>query len=231
MTAYHPTLAAPVLVRARDIWKSYDSGRIPVLQGVDLEVRTGETVALCGASGSGKSTLLNILGGLDSPCNGDVAIDGTTVRTQKQRTGLLRNSAGFVFQLHNLIPDLTLMENCLVPALAAGRTPKQVSSRIMELLEVTGIAHRANRPVQELSGGERQRAALCRALVNRPRLLLADEPTGSLDEENGSRILQLLLDLAKQEKATLILATHDRRLAESCSRLLLIRDGRFVHDH
>lgn len=212
------------------MWKSYDAGRIRVLQGIDLAVGAGETVALCGASGSGKSTLLNILGGLDSPDRGDVHVEGHPIRTPDQRTHLLRHTVGFVFQLHNLIPDLTLRENCLIPALAAGRRPREVEDRVRELLDATGIAHRIDRPVQELSGGERQRAALCRALVNRPRLVLADEPTGSLDEANGARIFQLLLDLVAREKATLIVATHDRALADACGRLVLVRDGRLTHD-
>lgn len=224
------TPASNTLIHARGIWKSFDRGRITVLQGIDLQVRSGETVALCGASGSGKSTLLNILGGLDSPEHGDVTIDGRSIKTPNERTALLRHTVGFVFQLHNLIPDLTLRENCLVPALAAGRSPAQVNDRIMHLLEATGIGERANRPVQELSGGERQRAALCRALVNKPRIVLADEPTGSLDEQNGARVFELLLDLVQRENATLILATHDRQLAEKCGRLILVRDGRLAHD-
>lgn len=219
------------LIHARGIWKSFDHGRITVLQGVDLNVEAGETVALCGASGSGKSTLLNILGGLDSPDHGEVKIDGHAIKTPDERTQLLRNTVGFVFQLHNLIPDLTLLENCLVPALAAGRSPAQSRDRIMHLLKATGIDERANRPVQELSGGERQRATLCRALVNKPRIVLADEPTGSLDEQNGQRVFELLLNLVARENATLILATHDRQLAEKCGRLVLVRDGRLAHGH
>jgi ABC-type lipoprotein export system ATPase subunit len=222
-------MTAP-LIQATDLWKSFDGGRIRVLQGVDLTVRTGETVALCGASGSGKSTLLNILGGLDSPDRGEVLIAGQPIRTAAERTALLRHTTGFVFQLHNLIPDLSLLENCLVPALAAGRHPRDVRARIDHLLDATGIDHRTDRPVQELSGGERQRAALCRALVNQPRLLLADEPTGSLDEENGERVFDLLLRMVENENVTLVLATHDRALAERCSRLVLVRDGRIAHD-
>lgn len=218
------------IIHATGLWKSFDRDRIRVLQGVDLTVHAGATVALCGASGSGKSTLLNILGGLDSPDRGEVLVDGASIRTAAERTRLLRHTTGFVFQLHNLIPDLSLRENCLVPALAAGRHPRDVRARIEQLLEATGIAHRIDRPVQELSGGERQRAAVCRALVNQPRLLLADEPTGSLDEENGARILDLLLNLVQREQVTLILATHDRALAERCGRLVLVRDGRIAHD-
>lgn len=225
MTPAHNVAAAPVLL-ARNVWKAYDRGRISVLQGVDLAVREGETVALCGASGSGKSTLLNIFGGLDSPDHGEVLVAGRPVRSARERTALLRHTVGFVFQLHNLIADLTLMENCLIPALAAGRRPAEVRDRIEQLLAATGIAHRSRRPVQELSGGERQRAAVCRALVNRPRIVLADEPTGSLDEENGRRVFDVLLELVAREQATLVLATHDRDLAESCQRLVLVRDGR-----
>jgi ABC-type lipoprotein export system ATPase subunit len=228
LTPQHVSAASVVV--AHNIWKSYDRGRITVLQGVDLSVRQGETVALCGASGSGKSTLLNILGGLDSPDHGEVLVEGKPVRTADERTALLRHTVGFVFQLHNLIGDLTLMENCLVPALAAGRRPADVRDRIMHLLEATGIVHRARRPVQELSGGERQRAAVCRALVNQPHIVLADEPTGSLDLENGRKVFDVLLELVAREQVTLVLATHDRELAESCQRLVLVRDGRLMHD-
>lgn len=231
----HPPVAEDAathgpMIHATGLWKSFDRGRIRVLQGIDLIVRPAETLALCGASGSGKSTLLNILGGLDSPDHGEVFVGGMTIRTAADRTKLLRHTVGFVFQLHNLIADLTLWENCLVPAFAAGVQLQEACARIRRLLELTGIAHRANRRVQELSGGERQRAALCRALVNQPRLLLADEPTGSLDEVNGARVLELLLDLVRRENLTLVLATHDRALAERCRRLVLVRDGRIAHD-
>jgi ABC-type lipoprotein export system ATPase subunit len=225
----NPAAHGPI-IHATGLWKSFDRGRIRVLQGIDLIVRPGETLALCGASGSGKSTLLNILGGLDSPDHGEVLVAGSRIHTADERTRLLRHTVGFVFQLHNLIADLTLRENCLVPALAAGVHPREADARIQRLLALTGIAHRANRRVQELSGGERQRTALCRALVNQPRLLLADEPTGSLDEENGARVFELLLELVRRENLTLVLATHDRALAERCRRLVLVRDGRIVHD-
>jgi len=215
-----------VVIEASNIWKAFDHGRIQVLQGAGLTVHRGETIALCGASGSGKSTLLNIIGGLDAPDEGEVRIHGRIPRTTEDRTRLRRETVGFVFQLHNLIPDLTLVENCLVPALAAGARPRDRLERIHHLLEATGIRHRADRPVQELSGGERQRAAICRALVNEPSIILADEPTGSLDEASGRQVLDLLFDLVARDAATLVMATHDRAVAERCDRIVVMRDGR-----
>jgi ABC-type lipoprotein export system ATPase subunit len=219
-----------VVLSASDVHKSFDGGRISVLRGVSLKVRAGESVALCGTSGSGKSTLLNILGGLDIPDTGTVEMGRRRIATAAERTWALRHTVGFVFQLHNLIPDLTLEENCLIPALATGGSLEEARERVNGLLEATGIAHRATRPVQQLSGGERQRAALCRALVNRPAVLLADEPTGSLDESNGAKVLELMFGLMATEATTLVVATHDRSVAEACSRLVVIRNGLIDHD-
>jgi ABC-type lipoprotein export system ATPase subunit len=139
---------------------------------------------------------------------------------------LLRHEVGFVFQLHNLIPDLTLQENCLLPTVAAGTNRRDAKARLMQLTERTGLADRLDQTIQKLSGGERQRTALCRALMNRPRILLADEPTGSLDEHTSRQVFELLLELVAIERITLVMATHDRALAEKCDRLIEMRDGR-----
>jgi ABC-type lipoprotein export system ATPase subunit len=141
---------------------------------------------------------------------------------------LLRHEIGFVFQLHNLIPDLTLEENCLIPSVAAGTPREEARARLSLLAERTGLAHRLKQPIQKLSGGERQRTALCRALMNRPGILLADEPTGSLDERTSAQIFDLLGDLVAAEGITLVMATHDRALAERCNRLVEMRDGRVL---
>ncbi|MDR3725382.1 MAG: ABC transporter ATP-binding protein [Terracidiphilus sp.] len=223
MTTFKTPAAA---IRMEDVWMSYDDGAIAVLNGVDLEVAHGETVALCGPSGCGKSTLLHMAGGFDRPDKGTVAVNGSDLSQRKDMVSFLRHEVGFVFQLHNLIPDLTLEENCLLPAIAAGTDRRTAKERLEQLAHQTGIGHRLEQRIQKLSGGERQRAALCRALMNRPQILLADEPTGSLDERTGGAIFQLLLDLARTEGVTLLMATHDRALAASCDRVVEMHDGR-----
>ena len=215
-----------IVVQARAVSKSYDSGRIPVLRDVSLTVRRGELVALWGASGSGKSTLLHLLGGLDVPDRGELLVCGLDPRAEAGRLALRRHQLGFVFQLHNLIPDLTVEENLRVPALAVGRPRRETAARVRELAAQVGLGHRLGHRIQDLSGGERQRTAICRALMNAPRLLLADEPTGSLDETTGATVFALLKDLAERSAITVILATHERRFAEACHRIIRVRDGR-----
>jgi ABC-type lipoprotein export system ATPase subunit len=218
-----------IVLRTEDVWKSYDDGAIPVLKGVDFEVAAGETVALCGPSGCGKSTLLHLFGGLDSPDRGHVSVNGIEVNRHRNPLRLLRHEVGYVFQLHNLIPDLTLAENCLIPTVAAGIDHSTAQARLRQLAERTGLTHRLGQRIQKLSGGERQRTALCRALMNRPQILLADEPTGSLDEHSSGAVFDLLLNLVATEGVTLLMATHDRGLAARCDRLLEMHDGR-VHE-
>ena len=218
--------ASPALVTARDLWKSYDDGRVPVLQGVSLDVRPGEVVALWGASGSGKSTLLHLLGGLDVPDQGTLQVCGYNPVIEADRLELRRRHLGFVFQLHNLIPDLTVVENLRVPALAVNQPAAATDERLRTLTEQVGISHRLAHRIQDLSGGERQRVAICRALMNSPRLLLADEPTGSLDETTGSLVFALLKELAARHGIAVVLATHERRFAEACDRRVHVRDGR-----
>ena len=213
------------MLRAEGIWKSYEGGSIQVLNGVDFEAFPRQTVALCGPSGCGKSTLLHLLGGLDEPDRGRVLVHGSELRS-RGRTQFLRHEVGFVFQLHNLIPDLTLEENCLIPTVAAGTPRKVALARLNEVAERTGLSHRVKQRIQKLSGGERQRTALCRALMNKPGILLADEPTGSLDERTSRQIFDLLLELAHTDGITLVMATHDRGLAAQCDRLVEMRDGK-----
>ncbi|PTX92672.1 ABC transporter ATP-binding protein [Opitutus sp. ER46] len=215
----------PLLVRARHVSKSYDRGRIAVLRDVSLDVRAGELVALWGASGSGKSTLLHLLGGLDVPDRGELAVCDLDPRPEANRIVLRRRRLGFVFQLHNLIPDLTVAENLRVPALAIGTPRAAATARLEQLAGHLGIGHRLTHRIQDLSGGERQRAAICRALMNAPSLLLADEPTGSLDEATGATVFGLLRDLVEREGIAVVLATHERRFAEACHRIIRVRDG------
>lgn len=216
----------PASLRAEGVWKSYDKGAITVLNGVDFHVSPGETVALCGPSGCGKSTLLHLLGGLDDPDRGKITVNGISSRRSADLLRLIRHEVGFVFQLHNLIPDLTLEENCLIPTVATGVKRHEARARLAQLAERSGLAHRLNHRIQKLSGGERQRTALCRALMNHPRILLADEPTGSLDDHTRSQVFQMLLDLVANEGVTLVMATHDRELAERCDRLVVMKDGK-----
>jgi ABC-type lipoprotein export system ATPase subunit len=218
-----------IVICAEDVWKSYDEGTISVLKGVNFEVEEGQTVALCGPSGCGKSTLLHLFGGLDEPDQGRIWVNNVEVNRHRNLLQLLRHEVGFVFQLHNLIPDLTLAENCLIPAVAAGTDHRAAQQRLRQLTDRTGLSDRLGHRIQKLSGGERQRTALCRALMNRPKILLADEPTGSLDEQTSATVFELLLDLAATEGVTLLMATHDRGLAERCDRLMEMHDGR-IHE-
>lgn len=214
------------LVKIDDVWKSFDHGRVEVLRGVGLRVTKGETVALCGTSGCGKSTLLNCVSGLEEVDRGEVRVSGYDIVKESTRVDLLRHHIGYVFQLHHLIQDLTLAENCLVPVIAAGGTKAYAMERMAELAEATGVGHRLNQRVRELSGGERQRGALVRSLMNDPELLLCDEPTGALDEKNREKVFELLLTLVRERGRTLILTTHDPDLASRCDRTLRMRDGR-----
>jgi lipoprotein-releasing system ATP-binding protein len=217
---------APSIVKAEHINKGFDNGAIQVLKDVSLEIREGEVAALWGSSGSGKTTLLHLMGGLDTPDSGAIQVAGLNPAAESDRLDLRRKKVGFVFQLHNLIPDLTLKENCLVTAVATGSSSKESNERFQSLAKELGIDHRQDRRIQELSGGERQRVALCRALMHRPKIILADEPTGSLDEKNGELVFQILTQMARRENVTVIMATHERRFADACDRIFQIRDGR-----
>lgn len=210
----------------RDAWKSFDAGRIEVLKGVTLEVAKGQVVALCGTSGCGKSTLLNVISGLEDVDRGLVTVGGFKVEDEATRVKLLRRHIGYVFQMHHLMPDLTLEENCMVPVIAIGGSRREGLARLAELAGATGVSHRLGQRVRELSGGERQRGALIRSLMNDPELLLCDEPTGALDESNREKVFELLLDLARARGRTLVMATHDPDLANRCDRVVRMRDGR-----
>lgn len=214
-----------IQISVKGVTKSYEKGLIQVLRGIDLEIRAGDTVALCGPSGGGKSTLLHLIAGIDSPDDGSITIDGKSLESETNRNQMLRNTIGFVFQLHNLIPDLSLEENCMIPAVAAGKSRKEARERLLVLAERIGIQHRLKNKIQDLSGGERQRTAICRALMNSPKIIIADEPTGALDEENRNIVLELLLELVAEEDATLVMATHDHELAALCQRTLTVKDG------
>ena len=213
------------IVSARNVSKSFDAGRISVLSDVSLSIVPGSIVALWGASGSGKSTLLHLMGGLDVPDSGTIEVDGLNPASERDRLRLRREKVGFVFQLHNLIPDLTLVENCMITAVATHGDHAEFRDRFERLTETLGIDHRRDRRIQELSGGERQRVAICRAMMHAPRVILADEPTGSLDEATGEAVFELLKKAARSEGSTVVMATHERRFAEACDTIFQVRNG------
>jgi len=219
------------MVEVRNVAKRYEGKRtVHALRGVSFRVEKGEMVATMGPSGSGKSTLLNILGGLDRPSEGSVIIDGTDLSALNDNalTRLRREKIGFVFQFFNLLATLTAKENIALPLHLAGVPRKEAASRAGELLEVVGLADRHDHLPDELSGGEQQRVAMARALVLRPPLILADEPTGNLDSQNGGEILSLFKKLQGQFGTTVIMVTHDPVAAAICDRILSMKDGRLT---
>jgi lipoprotein-releasing system ATP-binding protein len=221
----------PALV-ARGIRKSYPvpGGRLEVLRGLDLEVPRGMLLAIVGASGSGKSTLLNVLGTLDQPEQGELELGGERVAglTETERCRLRMRLLGFVFQFHHLLPEFTAEENVMMPLLLAGRDFETARARARALLESVGLSERAGHVPAELSGGEAQRVAVARALAPEPRLLLADEPSGNLDGVAASRLHTLLSSLARDRHQTVVIVTHDDRLAGMADRILRLEEGRLV---
>jgi len=219
-----------VALRAVGIEKSYEipGGRLPILRGVDLEVRRGTLLAIVGASGSGKSTLLNVLGTLDHPDAGDLEVAGQRVAglDEAARGRLRMRHVGFVFQFHHLLPEFTAEENVMMPLLLAGTDFEPARARARALLEAVGVAERAAHVPSELSGGEAQRVAVARAIAPEPSLLLADEPSGNLDAAAAGRLHSLLSSLARERHQTVVIVTHNDTLASSADRVLRLEDGR-----
>ena len=213
------------MIDIRHITKSF--GSLQVLKGIDLHIGKGEVVSIVGPSGAGKTTLLQIIGTLDRPDSGQVIVDGidTSQLSTKKLSDFRNQHLGFVFQFHQLLPEFTAIENIMIPAYIGGMSQKQAKARATELLEFMGLSDRATHKPNELSGGEKQRVAVARALVNKPAVILADEPSGSLDTKNKEELHQLFFDLRNQFGQTFVIVTHDEQLASTTDRTIHLRDG------
>jgi lipoprotein-releasing system ATP-binding protein len=220
-----------VSLKVRDVHKHYGiQNRIEVLNGISLDMTAGENLAIMGPSGSGKSTLLHIIGTLDFPSSGEIAINNTNpARMPEPELAKFRNQViGFIFQDHHLLPQYNVLENVLIPALANSKNSSSVEKRARDLIDRVGLSHRIDHHPSQLSGGERQRAAVARALINKPTLLLCDEPTGNLDSTTAESVAQLLFDMHELEENILITVTHNTDLAKPFDRRVHLKEGRFV---
>lgn len=217
------------MIEIRNINKSYDS--LQVLKGISLDIVPGEIVSIVGPSGTGKTTLLQIIGSLDRPNSGQVKYDNTDIFSLKdaQLARFRNENIGFVFQFHQLLPEFTLLENVAMPALIGGVKRSDAYKRAKELIAYLGLKDRENHRPAELSGGERQRAAVARALINKPKVVLADEPSGSLDSKNRQELHKLFFDLRRDMNQTFVIVTHDESLAADCDRIVQMRDGQIIN--
>lgn len=217
------------MLQLHNISRSF--GHLKILKDVSLTVGDGEVVSIMGPSGAGKTTLLQIMGTLDTPDTGTVVYDGENVTAMSDsEVSRFRNRAlGFVFQNHQLLPEFTLVENVMMPALIAGETPAEAQNKARRLLDEVGLLARENHKPAELSGGECQRGAVARALINNPKLILADEPTGNLDTANSDELSRLFFDLRKSHGTTFVIVTHDKEMASRCDRIIYLSDGKIVN--
>jgi putative ABC transport system ATP-binding protein len=218
------------IIEIKGLKKSYDKGKIKALNGMDLEVKRGEFVSIMGPSGSGKSTLLNMIGALDRAEEGSVKIAGIDLVKTKDLSKFRSQEIGFVFQMHNLIPNLSVLENVEIPMYETKLSSKEMRKRALELLRAVDLTDIVNQNPTKLSGGERQRVAIARALVNHPSIILADEPTGALDSKTGAIILKLLKDLHSKEHVTLVMVTHEPYVANMADRILNVLDGKISNE-
>ncbi len=218
------------IIEIKGLKKSYDKGKIKALNGIDLEIKKGEFVSIIGPSGSGKSTLLNMIGALDTAGEGSVEVAGIDLTQTNDLSKFRSQEIGFVFQLHNLIPNLTVLENVQIPMIGTSISGKDMEARALKLLKSVDLENRIDQRPTKLSGGERQRVAIARALVNNPSIILADEPTGALDSKTGDIILDLLKDLHKKENVTLVMVTHEPYVANMADRIITVRDGKIIEE-
>lgn len=216
------------MIELKDITKSF--GQLKVLKGISLNIKQGEVVSIVGSSGAGKTTLLQIIGTLDLADSGSVIINGTDITklNEKQMANFRNSHIGFVFQFHQLLPEFTALENIMIPAMIANRPHKETKNRALELLNHLGLSDRATHKPNELSGGEKQRVAVARALMNNPSVILADEPSGSLDTKNKAELHQLFFDLRDKFGQTFVIVTHDEQFAEMTDRTIRLCDGMIV---
>ncbi|MFO6296027.1 lipoprotein-releasing ABC transporter ATP-binding protein LolD [Rahnella selenatireducens] len=223
-----------LLLQCDNLCKTYQEGKMhtDVLRDVSFAMQPGEMMAIVGTSGSGKSTLLHLLGGLDSPTSGEVIFKGKSLNAMSSsaKSELRNRELGFIYQFHHLLPDFTALENVAMPLLISKKKSAEVQERAMAMLEAVGLQHRSNHRPSELSGGERQRVAIARALVNNPSLVLADEPTGNLDQRNADSIFELLGELNVRQGTAFLVVTHDLHLANRLTRQLEMRDGKLQQD-
>ena len=220
------------LLEANNIVKSYSKtgSEIPVLNGLSISVNKGEILVLMGPSGSGKSTLLNILGTLDTDFTGNLSIDGISISSTVDLAAIRCNKLGFIFQFHHLLPEFTIHENLLIPRMIAGNPKDNSPEDSIKMLELIRLKDRIGHYPNEISGGERQRVAVMRALVNKPSLVLADEPTGNLDRENSQILLKLMVDLKVKYQQSFVIATHDQSILEIADRAMYLKDGKIIKE-
>ena len=214
----------------KDVLKQYDDGEVTALNHINLTIEKGSFVSIIGPSGSGKSTLLNMLGALDNPDSGEIIIDGIDLSKENDLSDFRRDKIGFVFQLHNLLPNLTVKENVEIPLVVTDLSEDEKEKRALRYIEAVGLLDKKDSKPNKLSGGQRQRVAIARALVNNPSIILADEPTGSLDSKTGQMVLDILKNMHEQYNVTLIIVTHDIEVAKLAERTIVIKDGAIIED-
>ena len=228
------TMSNEKLLHLDNVSRHFENGpeKLEILSGINFEVAKGETVAIVGPSGSGKSTLLYLMGLLDRPSTGQISFDGKSLEkaNDRQRSKMRNTEFGFIYQYHHLLPEFTAFENVLMPALIGGRANKAMKARAVELLDKVGLKHRLEHYPAELSGGEQQRVAVARALLNKPRLLFADEPTGNLDAASADKVFKLFADLVRDAEAAVILVTHNPQLAAKCDKIYRIEAGQLYKE-
>ena len=212
-------------IRTIDLVKRYEGASITALAGVSIEVERGSFLCIMGPSGSGKSTFLNLVGALDTPTSGEVILNGRPLSKERNLDAVRAREVGFIFQLHNLLPTLTSVENVEIPMMAVGVPRRERRQRAVELLGQVGLSHRLNSVATRLSGGERQRVSIARALANKPALILGDEPTGDVDSKTGDQIMACIQEARKQSGATLVVVTHNPDVAKGADRMLHMKDG------